>query len=211
MNNKPLVVLYGGTFNPIHFGHLKPVASLSKFFDIKELIYIPCHIPPHKDKPALSAFHRLEMTKLAVREFSFAFSTGVSDYELNRSEASYSLTTIDYFIDKYVHEELAFLVGLDSLLNFTSWFKWQEILKKVHLIVMTRPGYQIETASLAPELQGQLGKRIHLVETDNVDISSTEIRKSFSTKLNDFSASPELNDLLPSSIIEYIKKHELCF
>lgn len=175
--DKPLVVLYGGTFNPIHFGHVKPVISLEKSILIKQLHYIPCHIPPHKKAPKLSAEKRLNMTKEAISQVNFPFPVQVSDYELRSDEPSYSLKTILHFKTLYPDNDLGFLMGLDSLLSFTQWYKWQEILENCYLVVMTRPGFDLNDSNLAPQIAEQIGRRIFTISCEDVPVSSTMIRK----------------------------------
>lgn len=180
--NNPLVLLYGGTFNPIHFGHIKPVISLKKSISIKELLYIPCHIPPHKKAPKLSAKQRLNMTVDAIAETNFPFPVKVSDFELGSIEPSYSLKTILHFKTVYPDNDLGFLMGLDSLLSFTQWYKWQEILENCYLVVMTRPGFNLNDSNLAPEITEQIGRRVFTISCEDVPVSSTMIREVINGK-----------------------------
>ena len=205
MNNSApnLVLLYGGTFNPLHLGHVKPVAVLSHKVKPQEVVYIPCHIPPHKAAPKVSSADRLKMTELGVNEYNedFYCPVHVSDYEITLTEPSYTANTLSHFRKKLSPgQSLGFIIGMDSLLTFTSWYKWREILEKTFLYVLARPGYTLDESSLDKEISQRLGQTIHLIDSVEYDISSTAVRQGDTEKRS---------RLMPSSVFDYITSHQL--
>lgn len=196
------IVLFGGTFNPIHYGHIKPVLAAAESVSPDKLIYLPCHIPPHKAAPKVTGEHRLAMTKLATSNITAPFPVEVSDYELEAQGTSYTRKTVEYFISQYPSHKLYFLIGMDSLLGFDTWYHWQEIFDYCDLLVMQRPHYQLQTLSdIAPELANRFEAQIHLTHVTELDVSSTQLRSSLTAGA--------ASDLLPQSVLDYIHHNDL--
>jgi len=183
-----LLALFGGTFDPIHYGHLKPVEQLAKETQLDTVVLLPNNVPPHRPQPEASPQQRLKMVELAV-EGNRLFS--VDPRELNVDTPSYTMTTLETLRKEYgAQHPLAFIIGQDSLLSLYKWHRWEELLNFCHLLVMARPGYaeRLDT----PELQGwynrhrvtepsKLQQRAHgyiyQANTPLLDISATEIRQ----------------------------------
>jgi len=180
MKNK--VGIYGGSFDPIHLGHLITAQSVKEIRNISEIIFVPTNKSPLKlDVKASSTKDRLQMTKLAVEKFN-GFS--VSDHEVDKSEISYTINTIKYFKEKY--ENLELIIGYDNFLIFDKWYKWEEILDLVDIVVLRR----FYEKSIEPKIN--LNKFV-FVESPTIQISSTMIRERISNKLPiDFLVSPEV-------------------
>ncbi|HIP81516.1 MAG TPA: nicotinate (nicotinamide) nucleotide adenylyltransferase, partial [Leucothrix mucor] len=149
-----MIGIIGGTFDPIHFGHLRPALEIAEQFDLDEVRFIPSANPPHRWKPIASAEHRLNMVKLAVEGFPL-FT--VDDREYHRQGSSYTVDTLQSIvneedIDKEQADEesatpsLLMMLGLDAFQSFTQWRDWQKILELTHIVVSTRPGYSLENA-----------------------------------------------------------------
>ena len=207
LSNKPIIVIYGGTFNPIHNGHIVPAIESAKSINAEKLIYLPCHIPPHKDTPSVNSLHRLEMTKLALQDINDEQLTiETSDYETQLTSPSYSRKTIEYFAKSYPQHHLYFLIGMDSLLSFHLWFKWQEILSFCDLLVMQRPGVSFSKSQLCEELRPYLNSQITITSVTEVDISSSQIKAMYNQSNN--KSLKELS-LLPTSVQHYINTHNL--
>ncbi|SUC19869.1 nicotinic acid mononucleotide adenylyltransferase [Proteus mirabilis] len=139
-NNSPLIhqaiALYGGTFDPIHYGHLRPVEALSGLIGLKEVIWLPNNIPPHRPQPEASSQQRLAMVRLALQPFS-AFK--VDTRELEKPTPSYTIETLKAFRQEIGEKQpLAFIIGQDSLLSIDTWHKWEELLDVCHLLVCAR-------------------------------------------------------------------------
>jgi len=184
------VGLFGGTFNPVHWGHLRAAEEIRELFNLERVIFIPTNISPHKESQALVApQHRLTMLNLAVKDNPF-FVT--SDSELKRAGKSYSIETVNYFKQTTQEECIPFfIVGVDAFLEISTWKKYQELFSLCNFIVMTRPGYEIkEREQLIPHQMMQEFTycpdeqrfmhssqfSIYIAEITAMDISSQAIR-----------------------------------
>ncbi|MFZ1291070.1 MAG: nicotinate-nucleotide adenylyltransferase [Melioribacteraceae bacterium] len=184
--------IFGGTFDPIHFGHLITAQTLLEKRNLSKIIFVPSYISPHKINYNYSdPIHRLEMTKLAT-ESNPNFE--VSDFEINRDEISYSYNTLLEFSKTYKNMEL--IIGFDNLVTFDTWHKPDEIIKLAKLVVLKRT-YDKEIKS-AHKFFGEA----EFINTPTIEISSTEIRNRISKKLN-------VEYLLPCSVFNYIKNNNL--
>ncbi|MDQ5986075.1 MAG: nicotinate-nucleotide adenylyltransferase [Syntrophus sp. SKADARSKE-3] len=133
--------LFGGTFDPIHIGHLRCAEEILEMFNLNRIIFIPASRPPHKLHGEITPFyHRERMVKLAIESNpSFSFS----DVENKREGASYSVETVEHILMENPHDlELYFIVGQDAFHAIRTWREWEKLLLMCHFIVMTRPGYE---------------------------------------------------------------------
>lgn len=203
-----MIAIIGGTFDPIHFGHLRPALEIMEQFSLTECRFIPSAKPPHRWQPEVSAEHRLNMTQLAIDGIK-GFS--LDDREYHRDGASYTVDTLKSIRAEIGnHTPLCMIIGLDAFQSFTQWRDWQTILKLTHLVVSSRPGYIYSPDTWAqpyltdkPEkLKQEIAGNIFFAEVTQFDISATQIRKQL---LNGYSASY----LLPKSVAKYINKHRL--
>ncbi len=208
--NKAIGIL-GGTFDPIHYGHLRPALDLVQQLDLAEVRLMPNHIPPHRTQPGCSAKHRAAMTALAIQDCP---ELTLDDRELKRNSASYSIDTLQELYNETPHTPICFLIGLDSLNTLHTWHRWQELLNYCHLVVSYRPNYRLR---LAPEVQELFDRistenphdlhtsragRILLWPTTQLDISATRIRHLLQSQ-----QSPKY--LLPDAVLTYIEKNKL--
>ncbi len=139
LNPMDRVGLLGGTFNPIHFGHLRTALEVKEMFDLTRIILIPSAVPPHKSaQGVVSAEDRLEMVRMAVAD---APGFEISEVELERSGPSYSVDTLDHFRSALPEgARLFFIVGLDAFLEIDTWDRYSALFQKAPFIVMARPG-----------------------------------------------------------------------
>jgi len=186
---KKRIGLFGGTFNPIHLGHLLGAEEIRNTFGLDEVIFIPSAIPPHKDlNEIIDVKHRLEMVRLATASNLF-FS--ISDVELSRPGKSYSIDTIRYFCRKN-NRDLFFILGREAFVEIETWKDYQDLFTLCHFIVMTRPGFQKTPValqlpqSLTPVFQYDIetmvwthisGYHLYFKEISFLDISSTRVRQ----------------------------------
>ncbi|MGB0937429.1 MAG: nicotinate-nucleotide adenylyltransferase [Colwellia sp.] len=133
--------ILGGTFNPIHIGHTLPAQSVATSLALDKVVLLPANIPPHKEMPTISAQHRANMVKLACKD-SAIFDCDTR--ELNRDGHSYTVDTLKELNAVYPKQTLYFIMGMDSLLTFTTWHNYQEILTFCHIVVTTRPGHPFD-------------------------------------------------------------------
>lgn len=203
--------LFGGTFNPIHIGHLRSAIEVLELLALDELRLIPNAVPPHREDPTVSAEHRLAMVQqAAINIIKFQ----VDDRELKRNKPSYTFDTLNSIREELADgDQLFFIMGWDAFCGLSSWYRWQELLNYCHILVLQRPGV---SAKIPTEVQDFLVK--HLVSdfsqltADNgqiaclqqspLDISSTQIRQSLAQ-------SKSVQFLLPDTVLDYIEKHQL--
>lgn len=215
-----LIGVLGGTFNPIHFGHLRLAQELADTLSLKEVRFIPAANPPHKNAPSVSAFHRAEMVKLAIADNP---SFTLDERELHRAGASYTIDTLislRYEIGAEMNNSVALclIMGSDAFTQLNTWHRWQEILNYCHIILVQRPP---TTAITLPPLANELTLLLQNHYTENVydltnqnagfihmqtitalSISSTAIRATFKLK-----QIPRY--LMPQTIIDYIAANQL--
>lgn len=208
-----LLALFGGTFDPIHYGHLKPVEKLAKETGLDRVVLLPNNVPPHRPQPEASAQQRLQMVQLAVQGNPL-FSVDARELEVDTP--SYTIVTLETLRKEYGAERpLAFIIGQDSLLTLHKWHRWEDLLAVCHLLVMARPGYA--TRLDTPELQNWYDKHyvddaaklkqkphgfIYQAHTPLLDISATEIRQRRHE-------SKRFEDLVPKAVERYIESNSL--
>jgi nicotinate-nucleotide adenylyltransferase len=136
--------LFGGTFDPIHYGHLRPAQEVLQALSLDEIRFIPAALPPHRPAPVASADQRLRMLQLAVAEFP-RFS--VDDREIRRGGPSYTVPTLESLRAEMGDRSLCLILGLDAFLGLETWHRWREIPELAHLVVLTRPGWALDGLS----------------------------------------------------------------
>lgn len=203
--------ILGGTFDPIHYGHLRPCLDLLQQLSLAEVRLMPNHIPPHRAAPGSSATHRLAMATLAAEGCN---GLSVDTRELTRTTPSYTIDTLIELAAENPTTPVCFLIGLDSLNSLHTWYRWEELLDYCHLVVSYRPNYEL---ALAPEvqkifeqvkttdvkaLQQQKQGRILLWPSTQLEISATRIRQLIENQ-----QSPQY--LLPDNVLSYIQKNNL--
>jgi nicotinate-nucleotide adenylyltransferase len=163
--------LFGGTFDPVHIGHLIFAETVRSDYGLNRILFIPAAVPPHKPGIRVSsAEDRLEMLKLAIEDYSHF---EVSDVEIRRGSISYTIDTIQWFQESEFWKENTFflIIGSDSLYDMKHWKHPEKILSKIRVLVIERPGFSREKI-------GNTGsKQIQWISVPQMDISSTEIRK----------------------------------
>jgi nicotinate-nucleotide adenylyltransferase len=209
--------LFGGTFDPIHIGHLRCAEEMMEILDLNRIIFVPAAKPPHKIDAAITPFyHREQMIRLAI-EGNPAFS--FSDVENRRGGTSYSVETVEYLLDKYRLEnlDLYFILGQDAFHAIRTWKDWERLLLLCHFAVMTRPGYvnqgleEILTPEFASRFtydaqikgfRGTTGHILYFREVTFLDIASSNIRKRAGE-------GKAVNYLVPDAVRHYIVKNAL--
>ena len=211
------VAIYGGTFDPVHNGHIEVARAVLKFLELDELFFVPAWVPPHKRNANItSAFHRFGMLALATQADQRLL---ISTVELDSPDRPYAVDTITRMLKP--DRQLFFLIGADSWNEITTWFEWQKLLSLCDLIVVTRPGYEIAPApaeAKVVDLRGLRGKsldarrvsereavpRVFITDVVNVDVSATTIRS-----LARAGEVEGLQTMMPPSVADYIEKHRL--
>lgn len=198
MNNR--VALFGGTFDPIHNGHLNLALTASRECELDKLIFLPNYISPFKlDSNVTPGEMRCEMVS---RILHYHPSFDVSTYEIENEGASYTYDTLDHFDDVY-GQDVAFIIGFDSVLNIDTWYRGTEIISKYHLITGVRPDYDTsEGMRKIQEYREKYNAHITVLDIEPFRASSSQIRADIANGI-------DVSDLLPPEIEEYIRDNGL--
>ncbi len=193
--------IFGGTFDPIHQGHLALARAAQKQFGLQKILFVPALIPPHKSsrRDLTPAPYRYRMVEIAIRnEPNFE----ISDVEFNRPEVSYTVETLRDLKKKYPDDELFLIVGADSLAEMHKWREPDEIQRLAGVLVARRSGVDIAAASQIPS-QGGVEWPVQWIEMKDCPLSSSQIREMF------FRAEALSGDILPEGVEDYILKMKL--
>jgi nicotinate-nucleotide adenylyltransferase len=178
--------LFGGTFDPLHYGHMRTALELLQALRLAEVRFMPTGSPPHREQPHAPAQVRLAMVRAAVADQS-AFV--VDDREIRRTGVSYSVDTLTELRSEYPKRSLCLLLGMDAFLGLPNWHRWRELLDLAHIIVAHRPGWRAPTMGPLGEvmvdrgtgsvrdLHEQHAGRIYVHAVTQLEISSTELRQ----------------------------------
>lgn len=194
--------IMGGTFDPIHNGHLMLGRYARDLFELDEIWFMPNGTPPHKANDSIEyrTKYRVEMVKRAIsNENDFVLQL----YEAENKEVNYSYLTMEYFKETYPKHEFYFIIGADSLFNIEKWKCPERLLKTCVILAAYRDGKnKKEMDEQISYLNEKYGADIRLLSTPNVDISSSEIRKKL--KLHE-----DVTDMMPAGVCEYILENQL--
>lgn len=195
--------MLGGTFDPIHVGHLRPALDVCHALALDEVRFVPCHLTPHRPQPERSSALRADMVTLAVDAVA-AFV--LDDREMRRDVPSYTVDTLGALRGEHPDAELYFLLGVDSLNGLDRWHRWSELLGLAHLALMRRPGYALnafaaallaEHGLTAEAARGRPCGGIVSVDTTALDVSSTALRALLA-------AGHDPKYLVPDSVREFL-------
>ncbi len=186
------VGIFGGTFDPIHLGHLITAQSVKELRNLEKIIFIPAFISPHKgDVKTTSAEERLDMIKLAIDGIPFF---DYSDIEMKKGGVSYTIDTLKEL--KKIYDELEIIIGYDNIFTFHTWKEPDEIMKMAKVIVLKRK------SSHPPQFEDKYYKQAVFVQTRGIEISATDIRERVKNVM-------PINFLVTPAVMEYIYKHKL--
>jgi len=190
--------LFGGTFDPIHNGHIKVAQSAKQRLGLDRIIFIPSGDPPHKkDKQVTDKHKRLAMVETALSDTDIL----VSDWEVQQDAKSYSVELIKHFQKEYPEDELYFIIGADSFRDLPTWWHYRELLSLCSLVVMARP--DTDKQELLSRFEGtEVPPRVFYLEGLLMDISSTQIREMVAE-------GKDISHLVPQSVAFYIKNQGL--
>ncbi|WP_099205762.1 nicotinate (nicotinamide) nucleotide adenylyltransferase [Scatolibacter rhodanostii] len=192
--------VYGGTFNPIHAGHVHVIQEFIKRLDLQKLLLIPTGTPPHKEvKDLASAKDRLAMCELAVAELSQA---EVSDIEIKRQGRSYTADTLAFVQDKYPDAQIFLLMGEDMFLTLQNWRRADEIMKLANIVVAPRSHSIQKIKQHKLILETEYAARVLIEEIPYLSISSTQIRENRKR-------SKDIQSLVPQTVAEYIEENHI--
>lgn len=220
MNVRKRIAIYGGTFDPVHLGHIEVAKRVSELFEIDELLFVPAQVAPHKlTRPVTPAIHRYAMLVLATQEDP---RLRVSTFELEAPDRRYTVDTLAHFKSEFGESaDLFFVMGADSWSEITTWREWERLLALVNHIVVTRSGYDINLDLVNSSVRERIidlrrskqiprvvneaaGEKIFITDAVMLENSATEIRRAL--REDDWN---QLTRLVPPSVADYIRKYEL--
>ncbi len=209
------IAFYGGSFDPLHNGHLMIARKLIDLFELDEFVFIPAfHAPHKKDKNPTSAFYRYTMLCLATNDEP---KIKVSKMELDAPEKPYTVETLLKLKNELTDAQIFFVMGADSWQEITTWREWGKVLTLTNIIIVTRPDYEIGFSHITEDIWERIVDlrqkdklritnyelRIYITDAVQLDISATEIRQKIREKANDW------RKLVPNEVAKYIEKYKL--
>ena len=215
------IAVYGGTFDPVHNGHLEAARRILKLFALDEVLFMPAYVAPHKQRAIVSsAFHRYAMLVLATEDDD---RLRISTAELDARERVYTVETVARLRERFGDTtRLFFIMGADSWTEIRSWRDWERLLHLCDHIVVTRPGYDLDAAGVSAaagtviDLRGlggeevaallseQKGPRVFISDAVMVEASATDIRAAARA-----GAREKLAEVIPARVVDYIEKYGL--
>jgi len=212
------IAFFGGSFDPVHNGHLSIAQRLTSLFGLDEFVFIPAFHAPHKpDRRPTSAYDRFAMLSLATRDET---RISVSKIELELPEKPYTVETLERLKIDYPNTRIFFVMGADSWMDILTWREWEKVLAMVSHIVVTRPGYEIGFDHVTGEIRERIvdtrnnngtwdlgpgaGEgRIYITDAVLVDVSATELRKEIKDGV------PGWHGQVPAEVAKYIEKYQI--
>ena len=199
-----MIGIFGGSFDPVHLGHLKTAKSIKKELNFERLFLLPCHDPVHKNSLHYFPKQRLEMLNLAIKDYP---SLEIDTREIDREGNSYMIDTLADLTEEFKGKTICLIIGMDSFLSFKTWKKWDEFARLVHLIILPRNTdglveKNLETFDLAldkSDLNISSSGLLYFSNSELIDISSTDIRGKIASNQN-------LDGLMPSPVIKFLQK-----
>lgn len=200
--------IFGGTFDPIHNGHLEIAKICVEKLKLQTVRFIPCKIPVHKRDAYASVEQRIAMINLAIAPYP---ELQLDTRELDRHSASYTVTTLESLREEFDDTPLCFILGSDSFNQLQTWHQWQRLLELCHLIVYFRPGHEIQAESIGPlakgitndinELQQGVGS-VYILRGHSYPYSATAIREQIRQN-------QPIDDAVPAAVSRFIQSHQL--
>jgi nicotinate-nucleotide adenylyltransferase len=203
-----MIGIFGGTFDPIHYGHLRPAQEAMQQLALAELRFIPSAAPPHRPPPVASAGQRLAMLELAVHGLPGLHS---DERELKRAGPSYTVDTLESLRAEFEDTPLCLMIGADQFRRFETWHRWQQIVELAHLVVLSRPDSppgalpawaRARVCTDFHVLHTASGGRLAFLGVSPQDISATRIRAALAR-------GETVRGLLPEAVLEYIETNRI--
>ena len=213
---KKRIAFYGGTFDPVHCGHIQVARNLLSLFDLDQFVFLPAFHAPHKpDRVPTSAYHRFAMLVLATQHEK---RISVSTLELDHRQKRYTVETLPELMALHPDTEIFFVMGADSWVDIKTWREWERVLLMANQIVVTRPGYEITIDHVSDAVRERIvdlrrqtkrtrldgEPRIYITDAVKADVSATDIRDDIGED-----ARFDRVDDVPQEVAKYIEKYEL--
>ncbi len=201
--------IMGGTFNPIHLGHIAIARAAYEQFHLNEIWFMPNHIPAYKSNQALvSGEKRLAMIRLAIQDYPFFKA---SDFELNREGKTYTYETLELLTQQFPHHEFYFIMGADSLSYFENWMHPEIIVKNAKILAATRNKKTVAEMHLQIDRLNKMfgGSFFYLIDCPEIPCSSSEIRDKIKNGDKQPNSQYAQDLMLPNGVLEYIMQYQL--
>lgn len=202
-----LIGINGGTFDPIHYGHLRPALEVMQQLNLAQVQFVPCHQPVHKASPTVTAEQRCEMIELAIKhQPKFV----LNKIEINKGGPSFMVETLSLLKPQHANDSLVLMMGTDAFAQFHRWHCWQDIIKLANIVIMHRPGEPVPLECTSGQIYSEhrvdvftrpYGQMLD-IEVTQLDISSTKIRQQIANGQG-------AEYLLLPCVMEYIKEQAL--
>ena len=206
-----MIGIFGGTFDPVHFGHLRPVLEVQQALELNEVRFIPAGQPPHRQVPHASTSQRLLMLRTAIEDQP---GFVVDEREIQREGPSYMVDTLVSLREELDQVPLCLILGYDAFLGLPSWHQWQQLIGLCHLVITHRPGWNhgdldetlqslVQQHEMTPDqMLEQAAGGLVFIPVTQLDISATDIREQIR-------AGQDIRYLLPDLVYEMIKDQQL--
>lgn len=203
--------IFGGTFDPVHIGHLRLALELKQQLALDEMRLLPCHLPPHRASPSVTSDVRVQMLQLALRDCT---ELQLDTRELAHDKPSYTYDTLcELRAELGAETSISFCMGADSFAQLATWHRWQELIRLAHIVVVSRPGWELLETGVVAELLNrhqsdaaiiaqQAAGAVVVLTPRLLPISSTEIRALIKAE-----QSPQF--LVPDAVWSFIREHNL--
>ena len=211
-----MIGVFGGTFNPVHWGHIRTALELKNALAMDQMLMVPCGIPPHRDEPDTSPEIRLAMLNAAIADYD---QLQADDRELRREGPSYTIDTLQSLREEKGEIPIGLCVGVDAFIALDTWHQWQHLIDLAHIIVAHRPGWPVESLEhrVSAELKTMIhehqvidGGRLHeqpagyvlMQKVTDIDISSSHIRDCIAH-------GKSITDMVPAAVLKIIESNRL--
>jgi len=204
-----IIGVFGGTFDPVHNGHVQTISELLEKLPFEKILVIPNFKPPHKESSRVSYTHRYEMTSLAFKDIR---KTTVDNREYLREGPSYAIDTVKEVLAEEEEVRVVMIVGSDSFINIHSWHKWRELIDLVDFVIMKRPSMPLSKNKKAKDLVNIEGFKKDLFEDRQLNICEIEVapfKISSSSIREKIAKGKKIDHLVNKHVEEYIKEHGL--
>jgi nicotinate-nucleotide adenylyltransferase len=208
--------ILGGTFDPVHHGHLDAAAVACEALALDRIVLVPSRVPPHRQQPVASGYHRFAMVALAIQGLG---ALRASDMELRREGPSYTAVTLSRLAARgFTPSQLFFITGADAFAEIATWHAYPAVLEASHFVVISRPGHAGSVAARLPSLASRVvevrlggpapdgpttgSTVIYVVTAPTTDVSATEVRQRLAE-------GTPVDDLVPAAVAEYARRHAL--
>ncbi len=209
-----MIGIFGGTFDPVHYGHIKPVLDVKQSLGLEELRFIPCSVPAHRAAPVATVAQRLAMLHAAIDEYENCI---IDERELNRQGVSYMVDTLQILQYDLSGKVFCLIIGMDAFFGLNQWYQWQRIFSLANCVVTYRPGFELNLAQLPADLCSEVKQRqidsikafagqqqgaIFFMPVTQIDISATDIRQRIKNKQS-------IEEFVPPAVNNVIQQQKI--